>query len=192
MRRGGRARRGDHHDIKCTSGCCSDLHVRGTGLQQDRTDRNKAGTRAHHCRNSSTGRKRGCDSARIDNCIHHSLRRVPNGLAKSFLESGPSGRRRSETARACFIRRGPAAELHEGRGRNRMRDRCDSCDSCDSCRVMSLPAARVPPCYCYNCYSCYAALGPTEYVAQLGTAKPDRRAHRRYFSILMPPRLPPR
>jgi hypothetical protein len=68
---------GDHHDIKCTIGCCSDLHVRGSGLQQDGTDSNTAGTRARHCRDSSTGRNRGYNSARVDNCIHHSLRRGP-------------------------------------------------------------------------------------------------------------------
>ena len=68
---------GDHHDIKRTFGCGSDLHDRGSGLQQDRTDRNTAGTRARHCRDSSTGRKRGYYSARVDNCIHHSLRRGP-------------------------------------------------------------------------------------------------------------------
>ena len=66
---------GDHHDIKCTLGCGSDLHVRGSGLQQDRTDRSTAGTRAHHCRDFSTGRKRGYHSALVDDCIHHSLRR---------------------------------------------------------------------------------------------------------------------
>ena len=66
---------GDHHDIKCTLGCGSDLHVRGSGLQQDRTDRSTAGTRARHCRDSGTGRKRGYDSARLNNCIHHSLGR---------------------------------------------------------------------------------------------------------------------
>lgn len=66
---------GDHHDIKCTIGCCSDLHVHGSGMQQDRTDRNTAGTRARYCRDSSTCRNRGYDSACGDHCIHHSLRR---------------------------------------------------------------------------------------------------------------------
>ena len=49
------------------------MHVRGSRLQQDRTDSNTAGTRARHCRDSSTGRNRGYYSARVDNCIHHSL-----------------------------------------------------------------------------------------------------------------------
>ncbi len=92
---------GDHHDIKCTIGCCSDLHVHGSGMQQDRTDRNTAGTRARYCRDSSTCRNRGYDSACGDNCIHHSLRRGPARPKPNCLKPS-SGRSagRSATAQA--------------------------------------------------------------------------------------------
>ena len=83
--------KGDDHDIKCTLGCGSDLHVGSSGLQQDRTDRSTARTRAHHCRDSSTGRKRGYHSASINDCIHHSLSEVRHGYTESAFNFRTAG-----------------------------------------------------------------------------------------------------